>query len=440
MKKTIKTIATATLCILFSISVPAQTPLKIGDKVPDITINNIINYKTTSAKLSDFEGKLLILDFWANWCSPCVAMIPKMDSLEKAFNGKLQFLSVTYQEAKLVETFMAKLEKQKGREFKLAGLTGDKLLHGMFPHHELPHYVWINSRGIVTAITGFDAVNGENISETIGLEKPLLAEKIDLNIPYDIRKPMFVDNNGGNGSNTIFRTIFTKYTPGLAGRSGVMSTDSTFRIVGVNSTIRKLFDLAYRDKNIPLGSKIISRLQDPSKVFSLNKPGADYSSWLRTNGYCYDLTVPISMADQAFDIMREDLKRFFPQYAAKLDKQNTKYLALVRTTDADKLKSSGGKSESKFSPFGFTLTNFPLQRLVDQLNIIYLQNSPLHVFNETNYTGWVDLAVQANLSNIKQLNIALAPYGLQLTEKVKEIEMLVIEDRPTTSTNPKRSK
>lgn len=441
MKKTIQFIAMATLCLFLGVVVHAQTAaLKIGDKVPDVTINNIINYETTSAELSDFKGKLLILDFWATWCSPCIAMIPKMDSLEKTFDGKVQFLSVTYQEDKIVKPFMAKFEKQKGREFKLAAVNGDKVLHSMFPHSTLPHYVWIDRNGIVKAITGFEAVNAGNISKALLGEKAVLAEKRDLSIPYDIRKPMFVDNNGGNGSNTIFRTIFTKYTPGLAGRSGVMSTDSTFRIVGVNSTIRKLFDLAHRDKNIPLGDKILSRLQDPSKVFSSNKPGADYINWLKVNGYCYDLIVPISMADQAFEIMREDLKRFFPQYAGKLEKQSTKYLALVRTTETDKLKSSGGKSLSEFSPFGFTLTNFPLQRLVDQLNTVYFQNSPLHVYNETGYTPWVDLTVKANLTSTTELNEALTPYGLQLIEKIKEIEVLVIEDQPVTSTNPKPSK
>ncbi|MGB4400563.1 MAG: TlpA disulfide reductase family protein, partial [Daejeonella sp.] len=96
MKKTIQTIAMATLCLFLSNTALAQTAaLKIGDKVPDVTINNISNYKSTSAKLSDFKGKLLILDFWATWCAPCIAMIPKMDSLEKAFEGKVAFLSVT---------------------------------------------------------------------------------------------------------------------------------------------------------------------------------------------------------------------------------------------------------------------------------------------------------------------------------------------------------
>lgn len=42
--------------------------LTVGDVMPDITFNNLVNYKSSSAKLSDFKGKLVILDFWATTC------------------------------------------------------------------------------------------------------------------------------------------------------------------------------------------------------------------------------------------------------------------------------------------------------------------------------------------------------------------------------------
>ena len=54
-------------------------PLKIGDKVPDIEFKNIINYKSKTARLSDFKGKLVILDFWGTWCTSCIAAFPKME-------------------------------------------------------------------------------------------------------------------------------------------------------------------------------------------------------------------------------------------------------------------------------------------------------------------------------------------------------------------------
>ncbi len=42
--------------------------------------------------ISDYEGKLLILNFWATWCAPCKEEMPSLDILQK--NGSLQNLKI----------------------------------------------------------------------------------------------------------------------------------------------------------------------------------------------------------------------------------------------------------------------------------------------------------------------------------------------------------
>src|SRR6185437_11984299 len=86
------------ILLLSHVSLFAQTVagpgLRVGEKVPDVVVGNIINYKYKTARLSDFKGKLLILDFWATWCSGCIRAMPKMEALEQQFNGRLQVLGV----------------------------------------------------------------------------------------------------------------------------------------------------------------------------------------------------------------------------------------------------------------------------------------------------------------------------------------------------------
>ncbi|MGI9014070.1 MAG: TlpA family protein disulfide reductase [Phycisphaerales bacterium] len=39
------------------------------------------------SKLSDLKGKVVVLDYWATWCGPCVASFPKIRELQKKYDG-----------------------------------------------------------------------------------------------------------------------------------------------------------------------------------------------------------------------------------------------------------------------------------------------------------------------------------------------------------------
>jgi len=46
-------------------------------------------------KLSDFRGKVVIIDFWATWCPPCRKGIPDLIQLKKDFKDKLVIIGVS---------------------------------------------------------------------------------------------------------------------------------------------------------------------------------------------------------------------------------------------------------------------------------------------------------------------------------------------------------
>ncbi len=58
--------------------------VEAGDKAPNFSIATDTGRTVTR---SDFGGKLLVLNFWATWCAPCVEEVPSLDRLSKQFAG-----------------------------------------------------------------------------------------------------------------------------------------------------------------------------------------------------------------------------------------------------------------------------------------------------------------------------------------------------------------
>ena len=52
---------------------------------PDFELENIAGGKTKS---TDLKGKILVVDFWATWCEPCLVEIPKFNKMSDEYQGK----------------------------------------------------------------------------------------------------------------------------------------------------------------------------------------------------------------------------------------------------------------------------------------------------------------------------------------------------------------
>jgi len=59
-------------------------PLSNGQKAPEFTLPDL-NKKLVS--LSDYKGKVVLIDFWASWCRPCRIENPKLVKLHNKYSN-----------------------------------------------------------------------------------------------------------------------------------------------------------------------------------------------------------------------------------------------------------------------------------------------------------------------------------------------------------------
>jgi thiol-disulfide isomerase/thioredoxin len=59
--------------------------LRTGEAAPEI---QLLDRSDSIVKLSSFNGKVVLLDFWASWCGPCRAANPYVQKLYKQYKAK----------------------------------------------------------------------------------------------------------------------------------------------------------------------------------------------------------------------------------------------------------------------------------------------------------------------------------------------------------------
>lgn len=76
----------------------------IGEPAPDWTLTT---YSGETISLKDLRGKVVVMDFWATWCGPCVESIPKLQALYDRYRDRnVEILGITYLEKGNPVTFM----------------------------------------------------------------------------------------------------------------------------------------------------------------------------------------------------------------------------------------------------------------------------------------------------------------------------------------------
>ncbi|QEM06196.1 TlpA family protein disulfide reductase [Mucilaginibacter rubeus] len=435
MKKTILIIVLAVLCLDFGARAqdkPNITALKIGDQIPDITINNLINYSgadgqpAASVKLFNFKGKLLILDFWATWCGSCLAHFPLTDSLQNEFKDELQILLVNALNTKdtkgKILTTLRKFDKSGISKFSLPSATGDTLLEKMFPHFSIPHYVWIDQNGIVKSITSADELTRDNIIRFFKNNQAPVHHKSD----FDPTRPLYTVKELPTEHLLQFSMLLKGKIDGIGGGGMRVINDTARGIILHNRSLLSIYQSVVAGILPGLSENRLSvEVRDPSKL-SFRASKENKTTWESANLYSYELIVPPDEMAHLYDRILEDMNRYTP-YKAQFEKRKIHCWILERSGHTDLMHTKGGQYidalTDKVNP---RLNNAPLLNLCIYLNKI--SNNAV-ILDDTGYLRNVDLQFKDSVVDMAAMKKNLRRYGLKLYAAYRKVEMLSIKDK-----------
>lgn len=90
-----------------------------GQYRPDFTLKDLAN---VTRSLSDWHGQVIVLNFWATWCRPCLQEIPMFVDVQRQMADQgVQFLGLAIDDRTTVETFL----QRTGIEINYPLLIGD---------------------------------------------------------------------------------------------------------------------------------------------------------------------------------------------------------------------------------------------------------------------------------------------------------------------------
>lgn len=442
------TLFTVVVSFIYSVAIAQKIQLDVGDVMPDLSIPNLVNREKKSVTISEYKGKLLILDFWATWCAPCVAMMPKTATLEKKFEGKVEFLPITFQDAKVVEPFLTKFNK--ANHCSIYSATGDSSIQKLFyGANVLPTYVWINDKGIIIGITSLSAINESTIEGVLdGTIADLPSRRRDLS--QEIRttpkndQPFLIgsmDKEGNTAiSSNLFCSAFSLHQEGSTTFFTMLTKPfNGFRVANYNLSwlYRMAFGKAGYEFMDP--ERLSWEVQDSMlnymspggmwEIFRTNRNA--YQQWKRSNEYCYELHCPEYISpDQKWEIMQRDLNNYFGALhglQGAREKRKVKCLVLVRTSKMDKIGYAGPVEEGKDAG-DYTIPGI----LYNWMKFKgYTGRPPL--VDGTNYKGRAKIELNiASLKNLEAVNAELKKYEVKLIEDVREIDMMVIKKARVT--------
>jgi thiol-disulfide isomerase/thioredoxin len=112
--------------------------------------------------LEDFDGEVILLNFWATWCPPCRAEMPSLQNLYDDYGNKIKMILITSEEEQVVADYLNEYNYQLPVYFHRGGIAPS------FQVRSIPTTYLISKQGnILTEKTGAANWNSASFKEQL---------------------------------------------------------------------------------------------------------------------------------------------------------------------------------------------------------------------------------------------------------------------------------
>lgn len=382
------------LIAIFSLSktlkAQPQAP-QIGAPAPNLSFSKVLRAnKSAAINLNGLKGNVVVLEFWASWCLPCVPAIKHFNELSEKFKGKpVVFIAVTDEDELSVARF-TKAQPIQG----WVGLDNKRASFNSYQAVGLPHTVVIDAKGLIAAIT-----HPKNVTETV-LNDLLTGKQISLplkeNVPVDLE---WDKSEASDGIEPLTQIIIKPSNSTTFG--GQSSLPGHF--VADGATLLPLVVAAYQTS----AYRVVNNLPDSTKIYKVS------------------VIVPPGREDNLYPLFQQALATTFGISVRREMRETEVFLlkaaegSMVKLQPSQSAKEAGGNVRNRI----FSKRQ-PIKRLTELLEMVLRRP----VIDQTGLSGEYDWELPYSNVDKNVLHKALSEkLGLELTETKQAIEMLVIE-------------
>lgn len=141
---------------------PAST--EVGQKAPDFKLKDL---EGKSVSLASFQNKVVLIEFWASWCPPCLTSIPELEELDRSYRDKnFVLLAVSLDEGRNVQRKLTDFVAEHGITYRV--LISDDLTSRLYGITSIPVMYLLDKQHVITKrYTGYSPEMLEELSREI---------------------------------------------------------------------------------------------------------------------------------------------------------------------------------------------------------------------------------------------------------------------------------